>query len=368
MTSWQKIQHSGKGKAPPHWLEVRNGKFRVSYRVRYRGDGVTLEKTLVGEFSRWEDARKAGDALIAKTKYGEKPKPRSLITSEFLCDEIVQLKKSKDPSTYEQAEIFYRVHIKPFLALNCVYASELNATVWDQYRNEFRLRYPDRPLFNHWKFFVTLFKTAVEKRLIAKTKLDYKEDRDDKREPGQDISDEHLRAFLGTANRAWRDRVRVQRLTGQRPSVIRRLKKEFVNFETGIVSIPKSESKNRNPHEFMLPTLALEILRVRLASNSPYFFPSEADPSKPMDKHLGGWHAAWKRVGVDRGYTPHDLRHTYLAEKVKTSGTNLAVLCYACDLSLDELMRTYVRFSGKDTESLAQHSDGRTSSLFGGSP
>lgn len=392
---WKKIQHSGKGKPPPHWLEVGVGAYGTTYRVVYRRDGVNLRKVLDGEFKRWEDARATAEALIAKIKYGEKPKPKNLVTTEALCDEIVELKKAKDPSTYEQAESFFRLHLKPFLREACPYASDLNATVWLRYRNEFRLKHPDSPLFNHWKFFIQLFKMANEKGIIAKTRLEYNQKKDDNRKPGQVIPPEHLQAFLVEANRAWTDRTKVQRLTGQRPSVIRRLQKSFVNLQTGVVSIPKSESKNRRAYQFKLPKAAIEILSGRLGNGSAYFFPSETDKNQPMDKHLKGWHNAWARAkglllqrsdeaarlgdqelasrlsesalsmpGDANPYTPHDIRHTYLTEKVNTAGTNLAVLCYSCDLSLEELMRTYVHFKAEDTQALADDSDSRAGALF----
>ncbi len=368
MTSWVKVPPVEKRKAPPHWLEMRTGKFGTSYRVRYRRDGIKIEEVLHGEFERWEDARKMGEALIAKLKYGDRPKPRNLVTTESLCNEIVELKKAKDPSTYEQAEIFFRVHIKPFLIEACPYASELNPTVWLRYKSEFRLKYPTRPLFNHWKFFGQLFKTAHEKGIIPKTKLEYNQNKDDNRELGKVIPSDHLQAFLREANKAWTDRAKLQRLTGQRPGVIRELKKEAVDFERGVASVRKAESKNRRNYEFKLPSAALDILRKRLDNGSPYFFPSEADKAEPMDKHLGGWHSAWKRAGIQQRYTPHDIRHTFLTDKVNTAGTNLAVLCYSCDLSLEELMKTYVHFKAEDTQSLADDSDKKAQIIFGEMP
>lgn len=367
MNSWQKISHpkKSKSKAPPYWLEVRNGKRGVRYRVVYRGEGVKLRKVLSGKFEKWEDARKVAETLIANLKYGEKPKPRNLITSESLCDEIVELKKSKDPSTYDKAESFFRLHIKPFLSQECPYAADLNSTVWLKYRSEYRIKFPERPLFDHWKFWVQLFKTANEKGIIPKAKLDFNEKRDDDRKSGQIIKDDQLLAFLAVANPKWQDRTKLQRLCGQRPGVIRRLKKDFVNFETGVVSIPKLESKNRRSYEFKLPAMALNILKSRIENGSPYFFPNGENKTQPMVKHLGGWHSAWKKAGITMGFTPHDIRHTFLTEKVNTPGTNLAVLCYSCDLSLDELMKTYVHFKAEDTQAIADASETKGQSLFG---
>lgn len=366
MSGWKKVPHSGKGTAPPHWLQIRKGTHKTSYRVRHRRDGLDIEHVLEGDFDTWQDAREAGDALIFEKKFGAVPKPKNLVLCDTLCDEIVALKKSKDPSTYEQAEIFFRRHLKPFLQESCPYAADLNATVWLKYRNEFRLKHPESPLFNHWKFFVQLFKMANEKGIIPKFKLEYSEKKDDNRAIGMVIPTDRLQAFLKEANRAWTDRTIIQRLTGQRPSVIRRLKKDFIDFERRVAKIPKEESKNRRTYEFKIPKVALASLQERMGNGSPYFFPSERDKDKPMDKHLGGWNAAWRRAGFAGLYTPHDIRHTFLTEKVATAGTNLAVLCYSCDLSLEEMMRTYVHFKAEDTQALADDSDSRAAALFGG--
>lgn len=363
--NWQKVPPNAKGKAPPYWLEFRQGKAGTSFRVVYRREGVAIRSVLDSNLKRWEDAAKAGEALIAKAKFGERAKPKNLISTLDLCDEIVELKKAKSASTYKGAEIYFRVHIKPFLAETCPYAGDLNPTVWLKYKNDYRLKHPDGQLFNHWKHWLQLFKIANERGIIPKFKLEFNEKKDDNRALGQVIPDEHLRAFLAEANRAWTDRVIIQRLTGQRPSVIRRLAKANVDLETGTVSVPKLESKNRRNYQFRLPRAAIDVLKCRIDNGSPYFFPSEADKGQPADKHLNGWHNAWKRAGVDKGYTPHDIRHTYLTEKVNTAGTNLAVLCYACDLSLDELTRTYVHFRAGDTQIVADDSDAKTPHIFG---
>jgi integrase len=357
MTAWKKIEYSGKGKKPPYWLEERIGTFKTSYRIRYRANKCLIQKTLKGTFEKWEDAFRVGEKLIASTRFGEREKPKSFITCAELCDEIVELKKSLAKGTYLQAEIYYRVHLKPFLEKECPYAANLNHSVWLKYKNKFRIKNPTKPLFGHWKFFSQLFIMAHEKGLIKeKIKIEYNEEKDDNK---------HLQAFIKHANEVWRKRVIVQRLTGQRPGIIRELKKSYVNKETGLVKIPKSISKNRKGYEFIIPKVGMKELNDLWDNGSDYFFPSRIDKKQPMDRCLNGWHETWERAEIDEGYTPHDLRHTFLTEKVKEPKINLPTLCFSCDLSYDVLSKTYLHLTGEDTDQIAQSSNANAKKIFG---
>jgi integrase len=372
MTNWKKIPEELQSvkKRAPYYLEVREGKYRTSYRVFYRGDGLDLRDVLKGEFKTWTDALKEADRVIAKAKYGEKPKPVALVRCETLCDEIVRLKESKAAGTYQQTEIFFRVHIKPYLNVHCPYASELNHAVWLDYKNRLRLKNPNVTLFNHWKFFTMLFRYAFQKGILKHpVKLEYDEQKEDFREKGMIIPDDAIRKMIAAGNRNWRDRVIIGRLTGQRPGLIRTLKKDRVNFKTGVLSVRKEDSKNRRAYEVTLPAPVLSILAERFTGklgrpDSPYFFPSETDPSRPMDKCLNGWRSMLKRAGVSLDYTPHDLRHTYLTEKFKAA-INPALICYQCDLSLEEARRTYLHFVAEDTLALTQESEEKAKALLG---
>lgn len=365
MTKWVKVPYSGRGRQPPYWLEMRQGKIEVSYRVRYRADGCQIQKTLDGPFSKWEDAFKAGEKLIATARFGERRKIKSFVTCAEICDEIVNLKKTKSKGTYEQAEIFFRVHIKPFLEAECPYITELDESVWMRYKHKYRINNPGKPLFGHWKFFSQLFRMAALKGYIPYTKISFNERKEDNRQIGQVIPDKHLQLFIRFATDVWKDRCVIQRLSGQRPGIIRTLKKSYVDFSTGIVTIPKYASKNRRSYQFQMPDAALKLLKKRLEGDSPYFFPNRSTKSKPMDSHLKAWHQIWEKAGINQNYTPHDLRHTFLTDKVNEPGINLSVLCYSCDLSIKELTRTYLHLSGSDTKVIAEKSNAKAKKIFG---
>jgi integrase len=375
-------------------LEKREGVRTISYRYRYRRDGIEIEGVLSGRDAKTgtdiqlKDIVSQAEKIIARRRNAVAPKPKSLIRTEDICDEIVALRKSKADATFEQIEIFFRKHIRPYLNEHCPYADNLNPTVWLSYKNFKRIESPDVSLFNHWKFFGMLFRHCYEKGILKqKFKLDFDEKKEDFRAPGKIIEDDLLRIFFIVADRTWHDRSLCQRLTGQRPGLIRRLGKDRVNLDSGVISVKKEESKNRREYSFIAPFAVLGILHARKDNDSPYFFPNRRNPALPMDKSLNGWHSDWKKakeallsesemfaeMGVIRSaaylvrlansiqfgddpFTPHDLRHTYLTHKFKNS-KNPALVCYQCDLSLEEAMKTYIHFRAEDTKTLADEAD-----------
>lgn len=353
MTEWKKIPKA------PYYLEIREGRYKTSYRVAYRGEGHDLRQNLKGEFKNWKDALKVADKLISEARFGKKAPPKSAVRTEKLCDEIVKLKESKAPATYQQAEIFFRVHIKPYLNEHCPYAADLNATVWLNYKNALRLKNPTVRLFNHWKFFTMLFKYAHQKGLIpAPVKLEYSEEREDFREKGYLIPEAEIdRLIESTSSKAWKDRITLQRRTGMRPGEVRNLRKDRVRFtdKGTIISLRKEDTKTRQARAFLVTaTDAVSMLKRRVVKvESPYFFPMETDKSRPMDKHLAGWKAGIKKAGLNPKYTPHDLRHSYASVMFQRT-KNHAALCYQLGMSLDEAQETYLHLDETHTEEIAE--------------
>jgi integrase len=202
-----------------------------------------------------------------------------------------------------------RKHLKPFLNGICSYSSncefsiylesgacpvaaDLNVTHYLAYKTHFRKHRPRGALFNHWKYWTMLFTHAFNKGLIkAPVKIEFDEEKEDFRKRGQLIPDALFKAIIVSANRTWRHRAVVGRLCGQRPGVVRKLRKDQVDLSTGLMRVEKADSKNRRAYSFYLPPAAVRELQAQAERypDSPYFFPNELDHSKPMDKHLKGW-------------------------------------------------------------------------------
>lgn len=393
MARWVKVPHKYEA---VFQLEKREGVRKISFRYRFRKDGFDIEGTLNpykddGSLRQVKDLSEEAERLISKERNREKALPASLVRSETLCDQVVEFKKKadqKDTATYDQAETIARLHIKPFLRKECayekddgfackhfdyinngsaIYASELNATTWLSYKTHLRQHRPEQRLFNHWKIWVQICNLAHSKGYIKeKIKLDFNEKKEDPRERGQRIPEEHFKGFLRCANQTWHDRALLQKMTLQRPGVIRKLRKEQFNSRTRKLIVKRLDSKNRTiDYGFMLPQAAIDILTRRLETvPGPYFFPSRGDENKHMDTSLKGWHSAWKKTGVAEEYTPHDIRHTELTRRFKKA-INPALLCYQADLSLEEAMETYIHFEAEDTMPIAEESQTMIADFLG---
>lgn len=367
MIRWQKVRDLleaqglkgdfRKEALPPFWLEIRVGPHKSSYRVRFRQGGISVEETLKGDFKSWQEALKAGDLAICRAKVLGKPKPKNLIRCEDLCWKIVDLKKPLADGTYKQAELFYRLHIIPYLNDFCPYATELTAATWLEYKAYKRTNNPKVTLFNHWKFFTMLCVFASKKGILPnKIDLDFDEESEDFREEGLVISDDHFEKMLRTASPDWHDRLYIGRRTGMRPGEARCLRKDRINLSTGEVRLRKEDTKTRKARSFLITdTLVLTILKRRwLASETDYFFPSTTLESKPQGPNYRGWERMLRRAEVNPDYTPHDLRHTYLTEMFKTS-LPPALLCYQAGLSMEEAQKTYLHFRAEDTRKIADY-------------
>lgn len=431
---WKKITKRVKGEdvleAEPY-LEIREGKYKTAFRVRYRQGGIMLEERLDGFTHRdqWKEAEKAAKikVLEAETGAGKQPKPEpAVVRTETVLDEIVKLKRSEAAATYEQIETIVRLHVKPFLNGLCAYEEEekkpcsfreyidsgacplisgLNATHFLNYKTHFRMHRPQGRLFNHWKVWVQLAGTAHDRSLLVddkgqlrpKPRFAFNEKKEDPKEPGKVIPDVHLTAFLACANQTWKDRSLLQKLTIQRPGVIRKLRKDQYDPLTRFLKVKRLDSKNRTvDYGFLLPRAACEILDRRLLTvEGPYFFPNERNSAWHMGKTLTGWHSAWDQArdflleqakdatrdgnkelaiqrhqaaasipAMDSPYTPHDLRHTELTRRFKIKGADYALICYQADLSLEMAMETYIHFTPEDTRPVAEESDQMAAALL----
>jgi integrase len=355
MTDWQKIPDAPDA---PHWLEIRKGRYKTSYRVNYRAEGLDLRKKLKGDFKNWKQARLAGEQVIGEAKYGIKEKPKSQIRCEDLCAEILKLAESKASATYALTALFLNKHLTPYLNDHCPYAADLNPTVWLNYKHALRVKNPTVSLFNHCKFFRMLCRYAFEKGILpAPIKIDFDEKREDFRAEGHVIPDADFAKMLAHAKPNWKDRLILQRRTGMRPGEVRHLKKDRLKPASGgfIVSLRKEDTKTRQARSFLVTAAdAVELLARRLAASpGSYLFPSEADSSKPVGRHLESWQTILKHADVNPDYTPHDLRHSYATDMFKRT-SNHVTLCYQLGMSLQEAQRTYIHNRLEDTAEIAE--------------
>lgn len=348
----------------PH-LQIREGKRKISYRVRFRqsfrGRKIYVNEVLEGEFKSVKAAQKEADRLIGEAKFGAPREAKSLRRCDEIAEQLLKESVAKDDAaTYAIKENIFCKHLIPWLNDNCPYASELNAETWPKYKIYKRSLNPTIALENHSKYFRMLSNRAFDLGIVSqKIRVLFNTKKEDFREKGQVISREDEAKILAACNQTWRHRAILQRDTGMRPGEVRNLLKDRVTFlnDCVLVRLLEEDTKTNRAREFLIrSTRAIEALRAqaRRYPGSPYFFPMETDNTRPMDKHLNGWKSALKRAGVNQRYTPHDWRHTFATQMFQEVGVQGSMaLCYALDMSLDVAREVYLHLNAEDTRVIA---------------
>lgn len=383
MGDWKKIPD----KKCPYYLQIREGKFRTSYRVFYRAHGLNLREVLEGDFSGWKEALGAADKIIYKARFGERAEERAQIRNEEIAKQLIAESAGQDQATIEGKTNIFENHLIPWLNEHYPYANSLTVETWPRYKLFKRQGNASMSLQAHVKYFRMLANRVFELGLVKpKIKIRFNVKKEEFREPGRVIPDDELARIIEVANfrksltadgkpshgqgpRVWYCRIITQRDTGMRPGEVRELRKGPVTLPNGrvlpanvefvdgalIVRLFEEDTKTHRYREFLVRSQrVLEALtdRARRHPESPYFFPMAGDPSRPMDKDLGTWAAILKRAKVTAPYTPHDLRHSYATEWFQKT-KNYATLCYQLDMSLEMAQETYLHLSAKDTSELA---------------
>lgn len=361
-------------------IEVREGARKTSYRVNYRRGKVSLRDVIPGDWSSPAEMNKRErdklerkvQEMIYEASHGRPKTPAAFVRNEDLAEQLIQEAESQDEATYDGKRRIFRKHLIAWLNDHYPHASDLTVETWPKYKAFKRAADPTIALENHVKYFRMLRKRAFELGLIKQlfpVKFDLK--KEEFREAGQVITAAEEALILKHANRTWRDRSVLQRDTGMRPGEVRKLKKTRVAFETrggqriAVVSLVAQETKTHRDRSFEVHSeRAVEVLwRRACEGDSPYFFPMETDPERPMDKHLNGWKSCLRRANeeaqksggsVNQTLTPHDWRHTYADEMFKkTSPADWASLCFQLDMSLETAQGTYIHFKTSDTRGVA---------------
>lgn len=391
---------------PSPYLEFRAGARKASFRVNFRQGDISLREVISGEFysiEDWKYAQRLMEQLIAKSKAGIKQEPASQLRCEQIAEQLIAESQDQDASTIDGKQRILRKHLIPWLNDNGYSrAADLSIATWPKYKNYKRSVDPTIALENHVKYFRMLRKRAYELGAIRQCfQVKFELKKEEYREEGMVIPKADLESMItaanyrksvnkdgspshGQGNRVWHDRMIIQSDTGMRPGEVRKLRKTAVTIkkrgkeiellpnvqfemrkdpETGIekrIAIIRLYPEDVKTHRFrdfeVYTQRTVEVLweRSQRHLESPYYFPMETDPSRPMDKKLNGWYSALARAKVEPDYTPHDLRHTYADEMFKKTGPEQwASLCYQLDMSLETARKVYIHFKVSDTRGVA---------------
>jgi len=131
------------------------------------------------------------------------------------------------------------------------------------------------------------------------------------------LSVEELQRF-GSVIREWENGDRWRRssgqffrlllLTGARKNEIATAKREWVDFERGLLCLPDSKTGEK---DIPLSVEAMDLIRKMIAEcpDSVWLCPGR-DPSKPIHNHYNSWLSLTQQAGL-KDFRIHDLRHTF---------------------------------------------------------
>jgi integrase len=114
-------------------------------------------------------------------------------------------------------------------------------------------------------------------------------------------------------------------VTGARRGEALNARWEYVDFERGILTVPRSKS-GRARHIPLSPVargiLLRQFAKRTLYPDNPHVFPSARLPGQPVEGVRGAWARAKKAAGLAADLRIHDLRHSF-ASALANAGTPL---------------------------------------------
>ena len=173
------------------------------------------------------------------------------------------------------------------------------------------------------------------------------------------LSDDEIRTVWGTLPSVIKKSVDVQRIarlclvTGQRVGEVAGMRRDELDLEKQLWSLPGSRTKNANPHSVPLSDMAVSLIKDALKDaddNAKHVFPSEEESLRPRavartlsraqkptrEKPTG-------KFGIAE-WTPHDLRRTVLTGLAQLGVAPIVIGAIANHLSVTKANVTFANY------------------------
>jgi integrase len=321
---------------PGFGLRLRKGKHGVSktYRIQYRIGSQQRSKHLDVRKVKLEDARKVANKLFAQAHLGVDPaaeKARACaaaaaakLTLASVSDQYLAVKQhalkagSFSESAYEAAVRYFNVHWRPLRdqPIDSLKRADVAARLQELTREHGRsaaakARYTLSALYT-W----AMGEGLCESNPVVAT---------NNPEAGvmpreRVLSDSELKAiFDACGDDDFGNIVKLLTFTGCRRDEIGALRRDEIDFDTGVLTLPAKRTKNRRTLTLTLPEPALQILRLRAGRDGPCVF---GDPCHGFT----GWSAAKRKLDTRLAADGKPLPHWSLHDCRRTMRTGLGRL------------------------------------------
>jgi integrase len=169
-----------------------------------------------------------------------------------------------------------------------------------------------------------LFNFAIKADVIAKNPVTKVKFLAENNQQNRVLSYKEQKAYLDNVTITLRDIATLILETGMRPEEVYSLQPENVNLMMGTLQVVRGKTPAAR-RLIKLTSAATEILKRRVTGlETPYIFPCESDPSRPIPKINNAHDRAVKESGIAPARL-YDLRHTW-ATRAAMSGIDLVTL------------------------------------------
>lgn len=169
-----------------------------------------------------------------------------------------------------------------------------------------------------------VFNHAIKSDLVFRNPVSKVDFLPESNEQTRVLSYDEQARYLEAATPFLRDVATIMLETGMRPEEVYRIQPENVNLAGGFLFNPFGKTKAAR-RRVPLTTTAKNVLTRRMAGlETPYLFPCETDPARPVPK-VNNAHDRAVKAGKVAAFRLYDLRHTW-ATRAAESGIDLVTL------------------------------------------
>jgi integrase len=288
--------------------------YRIGAQQRRESLGDVRKVTL-------EDARKIARQRFAQIELGVDPAAEraharaAALTLAVVSNRYLEAKKDvMRPNTYKAAERYFRVHWKPLHSRPIESAAKIGRADIAARLQELTKQHGRTSAARARDYLSAMYSWAMKEGLCESNPVLATNDPTAGRLPRDRVLSDHEIRIIWAAcqNDRFGQILKLLLLTGCRREEIGALKWNEINFDTGVLTIPGSRTKNHRTLELTLPQVAIDLLRsVPRLDGQDYVFGARGA--------FSGWSAAKlrldSRIVLATGqslapWTLHDARRT----------------------------------------------------------
>lgn len=275
----------------------------------------------------------------------------SRVTFDAVEREVLEMYQTKAKTTFENYEIFRRLYLLPFFT---GYRIQDVGKAWGKYKAFQRTQNPTRKLAHDKRYLSVILSHAYEQELIDRVPPLDLDPQDRAVKIGREATNEEIEALFTAARKNKRRtrallKLELELKCGMRPGEPGKLKWEYIDCETGLVTLPAEIIKTRYGRCYHLDlSLLRRLLEVR--KDSPYVFPHRNDPSRPSTRSDKTFQRLKKEAGVS--LRQHWLRHTHVTRAVR-GGIAPVIVQKSVGMSDQVMKRVYLHANESDSKKLS---------------